>query len=250
MFLQIDCATVQIMEEDTLRKWIPHYGDRLMLKNFCRRKIMPRKYSLIERLRNKIAAKNANTTNNNQNEGKRDRMNKSVRKETRMIEIGWFCFNEKDKKLYQVKNIKTSDGGGTRKISVPRNSTGHDILKRAIELFFPNGVSSKGPASAFDITLRDFQRNLLNMDLTVQEMYNITALSKLRMYLACESNNNYEHEEVNLPSTSTSTARHRSTRNSNGGKIHAISEDLTSFLSNYDPQVSKNKHNGKHKLTC
>lgn len=52
------------MDEDELKKYVPCYGDRLALLNFCKKQLAPRKYSLIEKLRAKVAAKNSNHKTN------------------------------------------------------------------------------------------------------------------------------------------------------------------------------------------
>lgn len=63
----------------------------------------------------------------------------------------------------------------------------HRCLKHSNRSFFPKGVSSKGLLSKFHCELLDYKCNVFNTDLTVEEMYNISALSVLRFYLATSS---------------------------------------------------------------
>ncbi|XP_031358447.1 uncharacterized protein LOC116182069 isoform X3 [Photinus pyralis] len=133
----IDIVAVQVMHEDEFKELIPKSGDRAALKEFSRRKLAPRKQSLIEKLKDKIAK--ANNTNLAQTPTL-----KHKRKATRVVQVGWMNFNEQNKKFQQVRLNK---GGGTRSISVDRDCQVKMILEKAIEIFFPNGISPSGPTT-------------------------------------------------------------------------------------------------------
>ncbi|KAB0790677.1 hypothetical protein PPYR_12030 [Photinus pyralis] len=189
----IDIVAVQVMHEDEFKELIPKSGDRAALKEFSRRKLAPRKQSLIEKLKDKIAK--ANNTNLAQTPTL-----KHKRKATRVVQVGWMNFNEQNKKFQQVRLNK---GGGTRSISVDRDCQVKMILEKAIEIFFPNGISPSGPVNSFEFKLLDFKQHEIDHNMRIQDMFEVTGLSKLRFYLAstsskiwCSSTNN------NIPSSS------------------------------------------------
>lgn len=45
--------------------------------------------------------------------------------------------------MHNGKHVRSSNGGGSRKIELPRDAKKADILKVAKEIFFPNGQSKK-----------------------------------------------------------------------------------------------------------
>ncbi|KAK5647928.1 hypothetical protein RI129_002820 [Pyrocoelia pectoralis] len=156
----------------------------------------PKKHSFIEKLREKIAQKNTSGETRKQN------LTKRPRKTTRTIEIGWLCCSKKDKKLNQVK---TNYGGGTRKVVVDGTSTMEDVRNIAKELFFPNKISTKGKLQDFEVSLLDFKQNQVDETLTVQEIFEITKLSKLRFYLATSKkfeSTETTTQDVNTPENS------------------------------------------------
>ncbi|XP_031334382.1 uncharacterized protein LOC116174149 [Photinus pyralis] len=110
----------------------------------------------------------------------------------------------------RLRQVRTKTGGGTRKISVDQNSKCQEVLTRAIDLFFPLGKSSKGPLTIFEVELLDYKSNKFDTDLTVKEMYDISALSILRFYLATiykegvETRGKGNDEDDVIPSTITS----------------------------------------------
>ncbi|CAH1119048.1 unnamed protein product [Phaedon cochleariae] len=54
----LDEAAIQVMDEETLTKFIPKLGDRVAARDFCKRKMAPKKVGLIEKLREKLSNKN------------------------------------------------------------------------------------------------------------------------------------------------------------------------------------------------
>ncbi|KAB0795092.1 hypothetical protein PPYR_11931 [Photinus pyralis] len=176
----IDEATIQVMDEEVFKKYIPRLGDRIAVKNFCQKKLLPKKNGLIEKLRQKMAARNARSDNKGASSHVLEP--KKHRKTTRAIELGFMAFNDTTKQLTQVRLNK---GGGTRKVDVDRTSKNTDILEFAKKLFFPNNISKTfGPIENFTISLLDFCKSPVDTDLTVEEMYNETKVNKLRFYLS------------------------------------------------------------------
>lgn len=164
-----------MMTEDELKNIIPKYGDRVAIMNYCKKINTGKKQSLIEKLRIKI----------NEKGSKKPKEEKAVpkrrKKQTRFIEIGWVC-NAKNSN--DLKYVRTQKGGGTRRISIDASSKCGDILEKSLSLFFPRGESTRGKLHNFDYELLDYQRLKCDLNLTVQEMYEISALSTLRFYLS------------------------------------------------------------------
>lgn len=104
-------------------------------------------------------------------------------KEERLIQIGWIHRTSKS----QFTQVRTGDGGGTRKVLIDKEAVKSDILEVAKSLFFPNGVSSKGPLENFVYDIWDFARNKMPETVTVGKMYEKTCLSLIRYYLYTES---------------------------------------------------------------
>ncbi|CAH0563121.1 unnamed protein product [Brassicogethes aeneus] len=79
--------------------------------------------------------------------------------------------------------VKTACGGGTRKIQVKKTASKEDLIKLGIELFFPDGQSSKGKLTNFNIDLADFKRDIIPKEVTIEELFQKSKLSRLRVYL-------------------------------------------------------------------
>ena len=71
--------------------------------------------------------------------------NRNAAKQTRLIEVGW-----KNKASQRSIQVRKNKGGGTRKLEISKLTTKADIIKTAVDLFFPNGRSVKRPISDFN----------------------------------------------------------------------------------------------------
>lgn len=186
-----------------MKKLVPKLGDRAAIKSFCENhRRSKQKQGLIEKLKSKLEARNSKTTESTDSQQKTP-----YRKSTRYINIGWLCANKKDN---CYKHVRSGSGGGTRRKSVPRTTTCREILQLAKQLYFPNGVSKRGPLEKFEVELLDFSRaRFENLDMTVQEMYDVSALTDLRFYLATTYKNIESDSELSdkdfIPATITST---------------------------------------------
>lgn len=105
--------------------------------------------------------------------------NVNAKKSTRKIELGWLNF---DKNSY--KQVKTANGGGTRKIDTQKRAGRDDILKEAKTRFFPNGTSKLGSSEDFEFEIRDFSERVLNSNDTIGDLYEETGLSIMRFYMS------------------------------------------------------------------
>lgn len=162
------------MDMDVLQKFLPKLGDRLAVVDFCTRANQnKRKDSLLEKLREKLKRKKGAET------GNKSLTSEVIKqKETRMIEIGWLHFDNG-----RLQQVRTKQGGGTRKISVRQEATREDIHKIAKTIFFEDGMSSKGHETQFDFTVADFRCQELDNDITVREIFQKTGMSRLRFYI-------------------------------------------------------------------
>lgn len=203
---QIDCETILLLGEEGLKEFLPKFGDRVAVINFSKKKIHNTKKSLTEKLREKIL----NRKTNKDEKEKSQNINIQCSKKTRIVEIGWVCSQQGSKVYTQVR---TKYGGGTRRISVSKEAKCSELLERAKELFFPNGVSTKGLLSEFNCELLDFKSHSFSMELTVQQMYEISAMSTLRFYLATTYKNK-EYNHTPRRSTISESSSHYNLRSS------------------------------------
>lgn len=186
------------MSEEELKDLIPTYGDRVALRNFAKRSSSTPKQSLIERLKAKMEERTERSS-------KRTPTSSNTKvKQTRIIEIGWFLMYKKENRYRQVR---APNGGGTRRISIDKASRCSEVLKMAKKLFFPGGISTKGPITDFHIELVDYKSHSFDQNLTIQEMYEMAALPTLRFYLATtkKTEDDAENDDDFIPATQTST---------------------------------------------
>lgn len=179
--LQIDPSTIIIMDDNKLEEIFPKTGDRLAVVHFCRREVMPKKQGLIDRLKSKIQERNAAHFDDSS-----QKKEKASKKATRIVELGWMYASGTD----QFRQVRKLSGGGTRQIQVEQTAKVSQLKAKAIELFFPGGISPKGKISDFaSVFLVDFKLNELDETLTVRQYFELTALTKLRFYLATRNLN-------------------------------------------------------------
>lgn len=123
--------------------------------------------------------------------------NKMAAKTTRKIEIGWF---------HDGKQVRKCSGGGTRTIVISKHAKKSDILSQAKELFFPRGVSKKGPWETFSHYVFDFQESVLEDEISVGELYTVLKMGMLRFYLSTNSIPN--SDELNVSDTEKEAEMH------------------------------------------
>ncbi|CAL9685426.1 unnamed protein product [Knipowitschia caucasica] len=178
--MQQDKLHIEIIsevEDSYLARYIPAYGDRIATRRFCMEKKSPKikdakKMSILHRLQKKMKTASGScgepsTTNPN--------TRKNAVKTTRKIEFGW---------LHEGKQIRKRSGGGTRLLSVSKDSTKEDLLKTGKDLFFQNGESQMGKWEEFYASIEDFKESPINDHVTVGELYNMHKFGILRFYLS------------------------------------------------------------------
>ncbi|KAH3719820.1 uncharacterized protein LOC127855308 [Dreissena polymorpha] len=183
------------MSDEELSSYLPHQGDRIRLRVHVRKEEeTPRtkKNKLLTVLQEKLEAARKKKTTSKEEHNLEDMRNphrpfgnRNAAKQNRMIEIGWI-----HKSNQRSTQIRKNKGGGTRKTEIPRHATKVEIIQQAIGLFFPNGLSSKGPLTNFNFDLWDFADREIDANVTVADMYERTKLPILRFYLATSQKTN------------------------------------------------------------
>lgn len=171
------------MEDAQLANYLPSYGDRIALFNFCKRQTQSskRKQGLLEKLREKLKLRKENHTGEEEPETSNKTKKARAKTLTRNIEIGWV---HTDGKI--TKQVRAKQGGGTRKISVNIQAGFEEILKQGKSLFFPDGESSKGHESDFEFDVWDFKQNPFPKDVSIEMIYNTVKLPLLRFYISTQ----------------------------------------------------------------
>ncbi|KAE8575851.1 hypothetical protein XENTR_v10003965 [Xenopus tropicalis] len=186
---KIDRDVVLVLDDASLAKYIPSYGDRIALFSYCKRSEAPlkRKMGLFDKLRKQLKLKKgqaegqSHQSSSSDNEREKFSIGKNKRKHTRSIEIGWIHIEESI-----IKQVRAKQGGGTRKVVMGKDARKLEIMEEGKRLFFPNGKSSKGQESLFKFDVCDFQQNSLSTDVTIGCMYDTIKLPVLRFYLTTE----------------------------------------------------------------
>ncbi|XP_043954037.1 uncharacterized protein LOC122820560 [Gambusia affinis] len=164
---KIDSDVISLMDDATLENYLPSYGDRIAVFNYCKSKqpLSKRKQGLLQRLREKMKNRNESPQETTTHES--TRQNKKP-KGTQNVEIGWIHSDGKT-----TKQVRAKQGGGTRKIKMASDSGLKDILQEGKTLFFPDGTSPKGPETDFEFDVWDFKQSPITQDtgLTIGKMY-------------------------------------------------------------------------------
>ncbi|KAM9717484.1 uncharacterized protein ACNS7B_021134 [Menidia menidia] len=180
---KIDREVILLMEDAQLANYLPSYGDRIALFNFCKRQThsAKRKQGLFEKLREKLKLRKENQTGEEEPGTSNKTKKARAKTATRNIEIGWV---HTDGKI--TKQVRAKQGGGTRKIPINIQAGCDEILKQGKSLFFPDGKSSKGHECDFEFDVWDFKQNPFPKDVTVEMLYNTVKLPLLRFYISTQ----------------------------------------------------------------
>lgn len=165
------------MKDEELGEYIPSYGERILIRNFCQRlqgRTKSRKQNLLTSLKKRFKL----SQEQSDDAGPSGKPNV---KTERNVEIGWLHFNEEEKRYVQVR---ARCGGGSRKVKFQKDGKKADLMEKGKLLFFPGSVSPKGNIDEFFFDVMDFKENTLNDTQTIGELYNQTMLPMLRFYLA------------------------------------------------------------------
>ena len=138
--MQIDCHVVSLMEDNTLKEYLPAYGDRIATMAFCKKSTTTpgtsrdtSKSSLLENLQKRLDRKRHGEDIDNSTSRRNLVGNKHAKKELKRVELGWMHF---DAKLNSYKQVRGVSGGGTRHIKIDANQSIQNILEVGKEFFF------------------------------------------------------------------------------------------------------------------
>ena len=119
------------MSNEELIKYLPALGDRLAVKSLCGDGSCKKKHTLFEKLKERMKIGNPKTSDEIDHPVARKEKkmigNTRAAKPNRKIELGW---------IHHGKQVRQKSGGGTRKLTVPKETTKDDLLSMAKDLFF------------------------------------------------------------------------------------------------------------------
>lgn len=183
------------MTDADLSTYIPIYGDRLAVLNFCKsygkkKDNVSKKKKAVKALkktlgfghkRRKDDSNSDSSDDNNSNTGMQRIGNQNAARKTRTIQIGWL-----HRKCSEVdySQKRQDHGGKARSVCVSKTAVKGEILAIGKSLFFPKGISKAGPEHLFEFDVKDFQHSDIPEDETVGEIFERTKLATLRLYLA------------------------------------------------------------------
>ncbi|KAF3841534.1 hypothetical protein F7725_007396, partial [Dissostichus mawsoni] len=151
-----------MMEDAQLANYLPSYGDRIALFNFCKHHTNTSKRK--EGLQKLKLRKEGHSEEEVPETSRKSR--RKAKQSTRNIEIGWVHTIDK-----VTKQVRAKQGGGTRKVPINVHGGFNDILKEGKALFFPEGKSSKGHESDFKFDVWDFKQNPFPNDVSIEMIY-------------------------------------------------------------------------------
>lgn len=99
---------------------------------------------------------------------------KVARKSTRKVEMGW---------VHEGIQVRKRQGGGTRKFDIDRDVCSDGLIEYGKNLFFPEGISSKGKIEDFKFDILDFKETPLAKDISVEDCYELVKMGVVSFYL-------------------------------------------------------------------
>ena len=200
---QMDVEAVLYATEESLQDLgLTAKGDIFAVKAFCQWRTQShdpkeedyedRKRKLVEELKKgrekgkhkKTEAANSVTNNLDSDSDQRATKGPSARK-SRKITLGWMHYSSKEKRFVTVR---LNNGGGTRRIDVPFDSTKQDLIAEGKKLFFPGGQSTYGKEEKMLFNLANFraetvEEHIHTADFTIQRYIEEHKLTLVRLYL-------------------------------------------------------------------
>lgn len=165
LILQMDAAAISFACDDDLQELgISAKGDLYALRAFCKKEPSKpndaQRENLKKKLLDQLFSKRRRKRGHGESQLNQPRMsgtgagNGDEKLKTRKFQLGWLHFRE-EKKRYGM--VRTSDGGGTRDVDLPFDSTKDDVITFGNNFFFENGMSKFGLADAMDFDLGNFK---------------------------------------------------------------------------------------------
>lgn len=178
--MQIDKKVLVLMTDAQLARYIPTYGDRLATVSFCHQQHhVSNRESILERIKEKLGGRkmqgrkmsNKACSMSPESPGLRQSY-RNAEKLERKVEVGWLhCSGP------HYTQVRTRHGGGTRSTTVGKETTVKQLMDISLQLFFPSGLSTKGPQESFEFEMCDFKRISIPLEETVGKF--MTVYTKL-----------------------------------------------------------------------
>lgn len=163
-------------------------GDIYALKGFCEMKAKrTERKEKMKSLLDKLSSKNTAS------KGKGKKVASSTgnlkKDQKRKVSLGWNHYSL-DRERYV--NVRLSNGGGSREVSLQSDATKEKVMNVAKNLFFPQGASAFGKASQMQFDLGNFRNEIITSlideegkehPFSVQRYFDVNKLSKARIYL-------------------------------------------------------------------
>ncbi|XP_076869719.1 uncharacterized protein LOC143521007 [Brachyhypopomus gauderio] len=184
---KIDCCAVNSMSDEQLMKYVPRFGDRIAVRQYCRREVAASEgisstvSKATENLMAKLNERHACKRKHNDSRSQKLYRNLNAQKAERNYQMG--LFEEVGDSFVQIKGKR---GGGIRHLKALKTATMAELLKCGKQLFFPNGKNKLGDITEFEITMRDFTEEELDPLTTLGEQYETRKVKVLRLYLSCK----------------------------------------------------------------
>ena len=178
-------------------------GDILALQSFANRNEPAGNFEYEERKRKLI-----DELKKGRQKGKKQKVsetNTEVKIKTRKISLGWMHWNT-DNRPHKYASVRNGNGGGSRRIDMPLNSSKTDIIDDAKALFFPDGISPQGSAEDMQFDLANFKGDVISCPMNDGEPFTLQSyiekhkLTHVRLYLtskddSIQSSSDREDEE-------------------------------------------------------
>ncbi|VDI74013.1 Hypothetical predicted protein [Mytilus galloprovincialis] len=119
--------------------------------------------------------------------------NSYAAKKMRRVDFGWAIL---DVNTQEFKKLREPTGGGIRKTELDKDTNTISLLNIALDLFFVNGKSPHGHLDEFTYKLTDFKLGDLDDAITVGELYELTKVKILRLYLCTTRKINLSHNRI------------------------------------------------------
>jgi hypothetical protein len=97
------------------------------------------------------------------------------------VQVGWSNYSFKDQRYQLVKTTRDKPNSGPRMIKLDRKLTMSSVANTLKDLFFPQGKSPLGSQRNFTFNVGNFQGDIINRTVTVDEY--VSTHTKPRLYL-------------------------------------------------------------------
>ncbi len=188
-YFQIDAEILPSLDDETLSKYVPLLGDRVAVRSYIQMRTKEkikqgsRRKNLFGILKEKLRRgdhKNVADSGDEATTSKAPALapRRSGRKATRRVDLGW---------IHNKVQVRKRKGGGVRNITVSRTATKADLIRKGKDLFFPDGVSTKGPEKMFSFDLLDFKETPLPEGVSVGDCYDLMQMGIITFYISTVS---------------------------------------------------------------